>query len=273
MAATFHPVLELNAALSSFWLTGCGPVSGPSSLKHNTYRVPSCSVTDARLATYPGRSSPSNVWNSPQSSTVANLRPNAPTGTRPPQRTQPRWLGRGPSLWPSPAPSQPRPRPEPAIPARRGAECSRQSRSPHRALLRRIRLGMPNALLLTAAGQYPKAQARRHGTTHPRVVPPSVRDWLDADRRTDRQRGFLIAPTNFIPPCNGILSYGGTPIPQVSTIPLRRLRRPSTRAAAENMVEGFDFLSANREPRFAVPRDSCLDCGPDELPRRLNVTE
>ncbi len=29
---------------------GCGPVSGPSSLKHNTYKVPSCTVTDARLA-------------------------------------------------------------------------------------------------------------------------------------------------------------------------------------------------------------------------------
>src|SRR5258707_15269837 len=54
---------------------GCGPVLGPSSLKHNTYRVPSCSVTDARLATYPGRSSPSKVWNSPQSSTVSTLRP------------------------------------------------------------------------------------------------------------------------------------------------------------------------------------------------------
>jgi hypothetical protein len=75
MAATFHPLLGLNAALSSCWLMGCGPVSGPSSRKHNTYRVPSCSVTDARLATYPGRSSPSKVWNSPQSSTVANLRP------------------------------------------------------------------------------------------------------------------------------------------------------------------------------------------------------
>src|SRR3989441_4118864 len=51
---------------------GCGPVSGPSSLKHNTYRVPSCSVTDARLATYRVRSSPSKVWNSPQSSTVSH---------------------------------------------------------------------------------------------------------------------------------------------------------------------------------------------------------
>src|SRR5215510_1870207 len=76
MAATSHPLLGLNAALSSSCLMGCGPVSGPSSLKHNTYRVPSCSVTDARLATYPGRSSPSNVWNSPQSNTVSNLRPN-----------------------------------------------------------------------------------------------------------------------------------------------------------------------------------------------------
>src|SRR5262249_10077747 len=74
MAATLHPVLgpllESNAALSSFSLTGCGPVSGPSPLKHSIYRVPSRSVTDARLATYRGRSSLSQVWNSPQSSTV-----------------------------------------------------------------------------------------------------------------------------------------------------------------------------------------------------------
>src|SRR5262249_15623348 len=37
--------------------------------------IPSCSVTDARLAMYPGRSSTSKVWNSPQSSTVSKLRP------------------------------------------------------------------------------------------------------------------------------------------------------------------------------------------------------
>src|SRR5712664_939092 len=53
---------------------------------------------------------------------------------------------------------------------------------------------MPNALLLAAAGQYPRAQGRR-GTTHPRAVPSSVRDWLGADHGTDRQRGVLIAPT------------------------------------------------------------------------------
>ncbi|HXZ30737.1 MAG TPA: hypothetical protein VEH30_00530 [Terriglobales bacterium] len=41
---------------------------------------------------------------------------------------------------------------------------------------------MPNALLLAAADQYPKAQARRHGTTHPKAVPTAVRDWLGADR-------------------------------------------------------------------------------------------
>ena len=75
MAATFHPLPGLNAVLSSSSRMGCGPVSGPSSLKHNTYRVPSCLVTDARFATYPGRSSPSKVWNSPQSSTVSNMRP------------------------------------------------------------------------------------------------------------------------------------------------------------------------------------------------------
>jgi hypothetical protein len=53
---------------------------------------------------------------------------------------------------------------------------------------------MPNALLLAAAGQYPRAQGRR-GTTHPRAIPSSVRDWLGADHGTDRQRRFLIAPT------------------------------------------------------------------------------
>src|SRR6266446_1873129 len=52
--------------------------------------------------------------------------------------------------------------------------------APHRAPLRRIRLRMPNALLLAAAGQYPKAQGHR-GTTHPRAVPSAVRDWLGAD--------------------------------------------------------------------------------------------
>src|SRR5215469_9935351 len=55
MAAILHPLPGLNAARSSSWPTGCGPASGPSSLKHNTYRVPPCSVTEARLATYPGR--------------------------------------------------------------------------------------------------------------------------------------------------------------------------------------------------------------------------
>src|SRR5580704_14948570 len=55
---------------------GCGPMLGASSLKHNTYAVPAGWVADARLATYLGRSSPSQVWNSPQSSTVSNVRPN-----------------------------------------------------------------------------------------------------------------------------------------------------------------------------------------------------
>ena len=204
MAAIFHPLLGLNAALSSSWRMGCGPVSGPSSLKHNTYRVPSCLVTDARLATYRVRSSSSSkVWNSPQSSTVSNLRPkrsrwNASATAN--STSIPRSLS-GPSLGRSPVPSQPRQRPEPTIPARRREERSRRSRSPHRAPLRRIRLRMPNALLLAAAGQYPKAQGRR-GTTHPRAVPSSVRDWLGADHGTDRQRGFLIAPTTSSPSCN-----------------------------------------------------------------------
>jgi hypothetical protein len=60
---------------------------------------------------------------------------------------------------------------------------------------------MPNARLLAAAVQYPKAQGRR-GTTHPRAVPSSVRDWLGTDHRTDRQRGFVIAPTTSSPSCN-----------------------------------------------------------------------
>jgi hypothetical protein len=33
------PIAGLNAALSSSRLTGCGPVSGPSSLKHRTYKT------------------------------------------------------------------------------------------------------------------------------------------------------------------------------------------------------------------------------------------
>src|ERR1051325_12208858 len=72
MATTFHP---LNAALNSSSLIGCGPVSGPSSLKQTTNTVPPGSVTDARLATYRVRSAASKVWNSPESSTVSNLRP------------------------------------------------------------------------------------------------------------------------------------------------------------------------------------------------------
>jgi hypothetical protein len=39
---------------------------------------------------------------------------------------------------------------------------------------------MPTALLLAAAGQYPKVQGR-HDTTHPRAVPSAVRDWSVAD--------------------------------------------------------------------------------------------
>jgi hypothetical protein len=49
----------------------------------------------------------------------------------------------------------------------------------NRAPLRRIRLQMPNALWLAAAGQYPKAEGRR-GMTHPRVTLSAVRDWLGA---------------------------------------------------------------------------------------------
>src|ERR1035438_2247268 len=61
--------------------------------------------------------------------------------------------------------------------------CRVTKSSPHRAPLRRIRLRMPNALLLAAAGQYPKAQGRR-GTRHARAVPSAVRDWLGADHLT-----------------------------------------------------------------------------------------
>jgi hypothetical protein len=57
---------------------------------------------------------------------------------------------------------------------------------------RRARLRMPHALSLAAAGRYPTVRDRR-GMTHPRAVPSSVRDWLAAGHRTDRQRGFLIA--------------------------------------------------------------------------------
>ncbi len=136
----------------------------PSSLKQSTYRVPSCSVTDARR---PNRSS--------QNASAAANSTSIPRSQAFPGR--------------SPVPSQPRQRPEPSVPARRGEERSRRSRSPHRAPLRRIRLRMPNALLPAAAGQYPKAQGRR-GTTHPRAVPSAVRDWLAAGHGTDRQRSL-----------------------------------------------------------------------------------
>ncbi len=165
---------------SQLFLTdGCGPVSGPSSLKHNTYRVPPCSVTDARRAAYPGRSPPSKVWNSPQSSTVSKLRPKRSRWNASAAASSTSIHGRRPSPARSPVPSQPRQRPEPAIPARRREERSRRSRSPHRAPLRRIPLPMPNARLLAAAGRYPKAQGRR-GTTHPGAVPSAVREWLAA---------------------------------------------------------------------------------------------
>lgn len=75
--------------------------------------------------------------------------------------------------------SPPRQSPEPTTPARRGRERSRPSRTPHRARFRRIRLWMPTAQLLAVDGQYPKAQDR-HGTTHPRAIPSSVRDWSAA---------------------------------------------------------------------------------------------
>ena len=42
MVATLHPLLGLNAALSSSLMMGCGPVSGQSSLKHNTYSFRHC---------------------------------------------------------------------------------------------------------------------------------------------------------------------------------------------------------------------------------------
>ena len=75
MVMTLQPLRGLNAACNASRLTGCGPRSRPSSLKHSTSKVPSGAVTDARLATYRGRSSSSKVWNSPQSSTVSNARP------------------------------------------------------------------------------------------------------------------------------------------------------------------------------------------------------
>src|SRR5436190_17150744 len=119
--------------------------------------------------------------------------PSAPDEMRQPQQTQPRSHGPPPSLGPSPVQSQPHQLPEPKIPTRRCRERSRQSRSPRRAPLRRIRLGMPNALLLAVADQYPKALGLR-GTTHPREVPLAVHGWLGADHRTGHAC-FLIALT------------------------------------------------------------------------------
>ena len=80
---------------------------------------------------------------------------------------------------------------------------------------------MPNALLLAAAGRYPKAQGRR-GTTHPRAVPSAVRDWLGADHQTDRRRGFPIAPATSSPP--------GWPYAEPRPVP-RRSRWRSPRLA------------------------------------------
>ena len=65
---------RVNAARNSSCVTGWGPVSGPASLKQSRCTCPPRPVTDARLATYARRSSPSNVWSSPQSSTVSNTR-------------------------------------------------------------------------------------------------------------------------------------------------------------------------------------------------------
>ena len=96
----------------------------------------------ARLATYPGRSSPSKVWNSPQSSTVLKLRPKRSRWNASAAANSSRSIPRSPPfLGRSPAPSQLRQRPEPAIPAGRCEERSRRSRSPRRAPLRRIPFG------------------------------------------------------------------------------------------------------------------------------------
>src|SRR4029077_7743864 len=53
MATTFHPWPGSNAARSSSWRTGWGPVSGPSSLKHNTYKVPSCVKAEGGIGPVP----------------------------------------------------------------------------------------------------------------------------------------------------------------------------------------------------------------------------
>src|SRR5215211_2558708 len=205
MAATFHPVPGLNAALSSSCLMGCGPGSGPSSRKHNTYRVPSCSVTDARLATYPGRSSPSKVWNSPQSSTVANLRPNrssrnasatANSASIPRSAALARAVARAVSAT--------------STPVRRCAARSRRSRSPHPAPPRRTRLRPPTARPPAAAGRYPTARGRPD-RTHPRAVPTSVRDWSAAGHRTGRRPRSLIAPTTSPPSRTDLATYRGRP--------------------------------------------------------------
>jgi hypothetical protein len=50
MAATSQPPAGENADRSSSWLTGCGPVAGPSGRKHSTYSVAPGLVTEARLA-------------------------------------------------------------------------------------------------------------------------------------------------------------------------------------------------------------------------------
>jgi hypothetical protein len=55
---------------------------------------------------------------------------------------------------------------------------------------------MPNARWLAAAVQYAMAQGR-HGTTHPRAVPSTVRGWVPATERIiskspDRSDNFVL---------------------------------------------------------------------------------
>ena len=96
-----------NAARSSSSLTGCGPGRGRRREAEHV-QVPPGRVTAARPATYSRRSSPSNVWNSPQSSTVSNARPSRSRCSASATANSAATPRRRPSPVPSPPPSRPR---------------------------------------------------------------------------------------------------------------------------------------------------------------------
>jgi hypothetical protein len=70
--------------------------------------------------------------------------------------------------------------------------CGSAGRLLQRGLQRRMRLRPPDAESLAVVVQRPRARGHR-GMTHPRADLPAARDWLVADRCTDRRLGFRSA--------------------------------------------------------------------------------